>query len=187
MAGEQLISTLKANPISVACGALALTLGILIYVRSGGVPEGQALLDQKTSLGERINANLQNGVGLAEQYAAITASRKEIESRLVRADEIAKNLQFFYKLEAETGVKLVELHQNVVSNKPGKSFYRGVGYAVAVRGDYIRILDFMRRLENGQRFCRVMTATASMSTVSENERSNELTLNLSLELLGFPP
>jgi hypothetical protein len=186
MAGEQLVSTLKANPISVACGALALTLGILIYVRGDGVPEGEALLDQKATLGERIDANLKNGVQLAEQYAAISASRKEIETRLVRADEIAKNLQFFYKLEAETGVKLVDLRQNSSALKPAKSSYRGVGYSVAVRGDYVRILDFMRRLESNQRFCRVMTAAIGVGGSSDKDRGNEMTMNLSLELLGQP-
>jgi hypothetical protein len=190
MAAEPLVATLKANPISVACGALTLTLAIGIYLRSGRVPEAEALLDQKATLGERIDANLKNGVQLADQYAALAGSRKEIEARLIHADEIAKNLQFFYKLEAETGVKLVDLRQGGTGSgaKPAKakSFYRSVGYNVAVRGDYVHILDFIRRLESGQRFCRVMTASVGVGSGSEKERNSELTINLSLELLGEP-
>jgi hypothetical protein len=191
MAAEPVIATLKANPISVVCGALALTLAVGIYLRSGRVPEGEALLEQKVTQGERIDANLKNGVQLADQFAAITTARKEIEARLIRPDELAKNLQFFYKLEADTGTKLVELRQNVIpTGKPGaklKTAYMGVGYGVAVRGDYVRLLDFLRRLESGQRFCRVMTLTlVGTGGGAEGTRGNELTLNLSLELLGQP-
>jgi hypothetical protein len=188
MAAEPIVATLKANPISVACGALALTLAVGIYLRSSRVPEGEALLDKKATLGERIDANLKNGVQLADQFAAISASRKEIETRLVHPDELAKNLQFFYKLEAETGTKLVDLRQNPAppaakGAAKGKTFYKGVGYTLSVRGDYTRILDFLRRLESGQRFCRVLSASVGIGG-SDKDRGNELTINLSLELLG---
>ena len=186
MAGEPLVATLKANPISVACGALALTLAVGIYLRSGRVPEGESLLDQKASQGERIDANLKNGVQLAEQFTAIAAARKEIESRLIHPDELAKNLQFFYKLEADTGTKLIDLRQNVLpaGRAKGKGYYLGVGYAVAARGDYVRVLDLLRRLESEQRYCRILTATVSLSNSTDKDRGNELTLNASLELLG---
>ena len=185
MAGQQLVASLKANPISVACGALALTLAIGIYVRSSRVPESEEILDQRATQGERINANLQNGVQLAEQFTAISNSRKEIESRLVHADELANNLRFFYKIEADTGTKLVDLRQNPVPvGKPkGLAFYRGISYTVSVRGDYVRILEFLRRLESNQRFCRVMSATVGIGG-TEKDRGNELTINLGLEILG---
>ena len=187
MAAEPLVATLKANPISVACGALALTLVAGIYLRSTRVPESEALLEQKATQGERIDANLKNGIQLSEQYAAITAARKEIDARLIKSDEIAKNLQFFYKLEAETGVKLVDLSQSTQGRaSASKTSYRGVAYLVAVRGDYVRILEFLRRLESRQRFCRVMTATVGVGGGTERERSGDLTINLTLELLGLP-
>jgi len=189
MAAEQVVTSLKANPISVACGALALTLGVGIYLRSDRVPERGALLEQKAMLGERIDANLKNGVQLAEQFAAISAARQQIETRLVHPDEIAQNLQFFYKLESETGIKLIDLRQNVIpgkSNAKGRVGYAGIGYAVTVRGDYARLLDFLHRLESNQRFCRVMTASMTASGSSDKDRGGELTLSLALELLGQP-
>ena len=189
MDGEQIVATLKANPISVACGALALALGVGIYFRSDRVPNAEQLLEQKASQGERFAANLQNGVQLADQYAAISAARKEIETRLIHPDELAKNLQFFYKLEADTGTKLIDLRQNVVSGRgpaKAKGGYMGVGYAVTVRGDYVHLLDFLRRLESRQRFCRIMTASVAVVGSSQSDRSAPLTLNLALELLGQP-
>ncbi len=186
---EQIVTSLKANPIGVACGALALALAVGIYFRSDHVPDSEALLEQKATLGDRLDANLKNGVQLPEQLAAITAARQQVETRLIRPDELAKNLQFFYKLEADTGTKLIDSRQaQVTPGKPAKTktTYAGVGFAVAVRGDYVRLLDFLRRLESGQRFCRVLTATVGTSGSTDKERGNELTLNLSLELLGQP-
>ncbi len=189
MTGEDITSFLKANPISVACGALALTLAVGIYFRSDRVPEGETLLDQKATLGERIDANLKNGVQLADQFAAINTARQQIESRLIHPDEIAKNLQFFYKLEEDTGTKLIDLRQNVMNGKAGakgKGYYIPVGYSVTVRGDYIHLLDFLRRLESGQRFCRVQSATVGLTGSTDRDRGNDLTITLGLDLLGQP-
>ena len=188
MTGEQITSTLKANPIGVACGALSLALAVGIFLRSDRVPDREAQLDQKVSQGERIDANLKNGVQLNEQFAAISNARQQIESRLIRSDEIAKNLQFFYKLEEDTGTKLLDLRQNVGAGSrvaPKSRTYVPVGYSVAVRGDYIRLLDFLRRLESNQRFCRVMSATIGVTGATDKDRGNELTINLGLELLGI--
>ncbi len=188
MTNEQLVAFLKAEPISVGCAALSLLLGLGIYFRGDLVPEAEELLDQTATLGERLDANLKNGVQLPEQLAAITAARQQIEARLVHPDELAKNLQFFYKLEAATNTKLVDISQN--QNTPGRSgpkmTYLPVGYSVAVRGDYTHILEFLRRLESGQRFCRVNTVNVGILGGSDKGRASELTINLGLELLGQP-
>ena len=193
MTNEQLVAFLKAQPISVGCAALSLLLGLGIYFRGDLVPEAEELLDQTATLGERLDANLKNGVQLPEQLAAITAARQQIEARLVHPDELAKNLQFFYKLEADTNTKLVDISQN--QNTPGRSgakssgpkmTYLPVGYSVAVRGDYTHILEFLRRLESGQRFCRVNTVNVGILGGSDKGRASELTINLGLELLGQP-
>jgi hypothetical protein len=193
MTNEQLVAFLKAQPISVGCAVLSLLLGAGIYFRGDLVPEAEELLDQKATLGERLDANLKNGVQLPEQLAAITAARQQIEARLVHPDELAKNLQFFYKLEADTGTKLVDISQNQnLGNKPGakstgpKMNYLPVGYSVAVRGDYAHILDFLRRLESGQRFCRVNSVNVGILNGSDKGRASELTINLGIELLGQP-
>ena len=190
MSTEQLIAFIKARPISVACGLISLALAVGIYLRGDGIPEGEALLDQKASLGERLDANLKNGVQLAEQFAVVSTARQQIESRLIHPDELAKNLQFFYKLEADTSTKLIDLRQNQFSiksgAKPGAVNYINVGFAVAVRGDYPHLLDFLRRLESGQRFCRINSATIALLGSTDKDRAGELTLNLGLDLLGQP-
>jgi hypothetical protein len=189
MTNQQLAAFIKSQPIGFGCGVLTLLLAAGIYFRGDYIPEAEKLLDEKATQGERIAANLTNGVQLGDQYAAIKNAREQIETRLVHPDELAKNNGYFYRLESEVGIKLIDLRQNQMpAPKPGvkaaKTAYTPVGYYVAVRGDYAHLLDFLRHLETGSRFCRVMTATVNLAGTSDKDRASEMTLNLSLELLG---
>ena len=190
MGSEQIISSLKANPIGVACGALSLALAIGIYVRSDRLPEAEKTLEQKATLADRLAANLQNGIQLSEHYTAITTARQQIDARLVHPDELANNLRFFYKLEDETGIKLIDIRQTSVNGNRAvartKGNYITVSYGVAVRGSYARLLDFLRRLESNQRFCRVYSASINVGSGSQAERAGDLTLSLAIELLAQP-
>jgi len=185
MSNEELIALLKKNPISVACGLLSLLIAVAIYYRSDLVPEAAKLLEQKTAEGERLNANVTNAAQLPEQLAAITLARAQIEKRLVLASELAKNLQYFYRLEAETGAKLLTIRQNPVSApKPGaKPALMGIGYTVSFQGPYFTVMEFLRRVESGTHFSRVTQASIG---ISGNNRTGPLTISLSLELLGQP-
>ncbi|MDB6167996.1 MAG: hypothetical protein JWM88_860 [Verrucomicrobia bacterium] len=185
---EKVTTFVKGNPVSVACGVLALILIAGSYFRAGKLPEAERGLDEKSTLGRRIDTNIKNGAQLPEQLATITTAREEIETRLVRPDELAKNQQYFYKLETDTGVKLVGLRQNsLAAPKAGaaKANYVPVGYEVVVRGDYAKLLDFIRRVENGPRFCRITIATINVVGGSR-DRPNDLTVTLGLDLLGQP-
>ena len=185
MSNEQLIALLKKNPVSVGCGLLSLLIAVAIYFRSDLVPEAAKLLEQKTAEGERLNANVTNAAQLPEQLAAITEARTEIEKRLVRASELAKNYQYFYRLEAETGAKLLSFRQNPVpAPKPGaKPGLIGVGYTLSFQGPYFTVMEFLRRLESGTHFARITQAGIGLTG---NNRTGPLTISVSLELLGQP-
>jgi hypothetical protein len=188
---EQVTTFVKGNPVVVLCAVLAIALAAASYYRSDYIPKAETLLEERSKLGQRLDANIKNGVQLSEQLAALVAAREEIETRLVRPDELAKNQQYFYKLEAETGVKLVGLRQNPLpAPKPGapasKASYFPVGYEVVARGEYPKVMDFLRRLERGQRYCRVTTATVSLIGDATRDRGGEVNIILGLDLLGQP-
>jgi hypothetical protein len=183
MTNQELVALLKKNPVGVGCGVLTLLLAAGIYFRSGSLPEAVAALEQKTAEGQRLAANLQNAAQLNEQLAAVTAASREIDARLVHADELATNLQYFYRLEAATGVKLIELRQNPLAKAAAKGTLTPIGYAVSAQGDYRALVEFLRQMENGARFCRVITASLAPTTL---ERTDPLRLVLTVELLGLP-
>jgi hypothetical protein len=93
------------------------------------------------------------------------------------------NLQYFYRLETETGVKLLTLVQNPAPPiKPGtKVSLGGIGFTLSFQGSYLTAMDFLRRVENGFHYSR--TTSAGIATVAGN-RAGPVTISLSLELFG---
>ena len=185
ISNEDAIALVRKNPIVAGCLAAAVLLGAGIYLRGSAVPERQAELDQKAIEGRRIARNVRNAAQLPQQLAALTQAMSEIEPRLVRADELANNLQYFYKLEADTGVTLTDLRQ-LAPPPRGKGkppAFSTVGFSVSLHGEYLALLDFLRRLENGVHYSRVTLASAS---VINPDRTGPLSLQLTVELLGQP-
>lgn len=181
------LSFLKKQPITLGCALLSVILiGGIVY-RRDAVPAAAAEVEDRTTKGERLSANLTNSAHLTEQREALVQANAAVSGRLVRAGELSKNLQYFYRLEAETGTKYTDLKQLPTAAKlaPGTS-YQPVPYSVTVEGNYFQLVTFLRRLENGVHFCRVMNSTLSRAGNSELLQNQQLTLNLNLELLGQP-
>jgi hypothetical protein len=188
---QDLVAFFKKYPVAIGCGALSLVLLTGSYIRYSRADELAVLLKQKEVEGQRILDNIRNGANLSEQYEALTAATRELESRLVRSTERARNQQYFYRIESETGVKEVSLQP--ISPTSGqqrdpKTFYAGIGYAVSVQGDFRQILGFVGRLESGPYFYRLISGSVFRQGQRRAADSTPpvLTLTLNLELLGLP-
>jgi Tfp pilus assembly protein PilO len=180
---------LKRYPIGVACGLLSVAALAGYYVRSGRSVELGSQLKEVEAQAQKILNNVHNATNLVEQYSAMTKATKELDSRLVRGSERARNQQYFYQIESETGVKEISLRQNNVgtAKKGASRVYGGIGFAISVEGNYRQILDFVGRLESGRHFYRLVSATLIRRT--ERDASGTgflLNLTLNLELLGLP-
>jgi hypothetical protein len=185
MTSEEQIALIKKNPISVGCVVLSLALVGGLYFRSDKIPEAEAELTQKIADAERLATNLKYSEKLKEQLEALAAANKEIEAKIIRQSQVGINSQYFYKLESETGVKMVNFVPSSLAApaKGAKANYIPVGFAVSVQGTLQQILDYLRLLESGSHFSRVLTAQISGNPA--NRKAN-LTLSLNLELLGLP-
>lgn len=189
ISNEELFALIRKNPIAAGSLVAAVLFGVGIYFRGGQIPETQELLDQRAIEGRRIGMNVRFAAHLTDQLQTVNDAIAQIQPRLVRADELANNLQYFYKLEADTGVKLTELRQLGGSTAAGsaakapKTAFGTVSFAVSVQGEYLALLDFLRKLENGTHYSRVTLASAS---VISPDRTGPLSLQLTVELLGQP-
>ena len=134
-------------------------------------------------------SNTRHAEGLTKQVDQMQAFGKEVENRLVRSGQLGINLQYFYKLEAENEVKLLDVRQGLPS-KTSKGLYVGIPYTLSVQGSFKQVGAFLQHLENGPHFCRFTTATysksASASVDAPGGAAGGVTLNLTLELLGLP-
>ena len=189
---KNLVAFLKKHPVAIGCGVVSVLLLAGIYFRGSKAGELAVLVKQKEEEGQRILDTIRGGANLPEQFETLAAATKELEARLVRGTERARNQQYFYRIESETGVKEVSL-QPITPAAPTpaqqrlpKTLYAGVGYTVAVQGDYRQILNFVGRLESGPHFYRMVSGSVSRpGQRGAADATNTLTLTLSLELLGL--
>jgi hypothetical protein len=183
ISNEQLVAFIKKNPIGVGCGVLSLLLGAGIYFRSDKLPAAQAVLDQKSDEADRLAINLRYGVQLKEQLDAVMTADHAIDARMVKASQLATNTQYFYRLETETGIKLVNIVQSTTTAQAAasKTNFVPINFNLSAQGSYLQLLDLLHRLENGAHYCRVLSA--SFVKIGGGD-SDVLTLTLNLELLG---
>jgi hypothetical protein len=179
-AGKSFVATFKKHPVGFGCGLLCLLLIVGIYHRRSAIPEREAVLEERVSEGNRLSQNLRHSAQLKEQHDALVAANAEIDGRAVRLASLATNLEYFYRLETDTGIKLLDLRQMTPATARGgpATKHLRVPFAVSVQGEYAKVMNFLRRLENGPHFCRINSATLNGAA--------EVTLTLSLELLGLP-
>jgi hypothetical protein len=182
---QELIAAVKKNPVSFGCGALSLALIAAIYFRSDGIPQAEAELAEKSAQAEKIALNIKYSAQLKEHDEALVTANREIDSRIIRASQLGTNTQYFYRVESQTGVKIIDLRQITAAtvSKPAKGTFVPVAFSVSVQGSLKQILEFLRQVENGAHYSRILTASCNGNAAT---RSSPLTLALSLELLGLP-
>jgi Tfp pilus assembly protein PilO len=182
----ELPSFIKKQPVAVACALLCVVLAVVIYFRKDTLAAAQAELEDKTSRASHLKENVDSATSinkadrLDEQLATMKQATQAIEARLLHVNQLAINKQYFYKLESETQTRLTGLNQSGVRPAGRNSAYVAVGYSVNVEGTYAQLLDFVRRVENGEHFSRVQALSISPSG------GGNASLSLRLELLGLP-
>ena len=174
-------SRLQRHPFSVVCGGLALLstmaavyfwneVGDLDELRAAREADGAAALEKMVS-----------GPPLRQELAAVREATLRIEDNLVIEDNLAENLWYFYKLEDQTKVKLLDIHQlNTITPESG-ALYRRVPYSLTIAGTYAQTASFLRALETGSHLANI---TFFSFKRHEAEGPGVVTLDLNLELLG---
>jgi Tfp pilus assembly protein PilO len=177
MTTSDLIALAKKNPVIVVC--VVLSLGILgaMYFRAGAIDEANKKLEERTALARRYALNLNQSAHLKDQYDTVVAANKAIENRMLRPAEIGINQQFFYKLESDSGVKLLDLRQGGAVKKGA---FAPISFTLSYQGDFSQAVAFLRALENGPHYFRLETASFG------GGRTGPVSVTLNLELLGNP-
>jgi Tfp pilus assembly protein PilO len=184
LTGQDLVALFRKHPVGISCGLAAFVLAGASYYRMDLIPAAEALLEQRTSEGEKLNNNLKNSVLLKEQQDALVAANREVGDRVIRMGALTTNLQYFYRIEAETETKLLDVRQQAPTPVKGPApKYLRVPYSLSVQGSYAKVITFLRKLETGSQFVRVTSATLNPVPTGE---PGTVTLSLSLEVLGMP-
>ena len=192
MTGADLIAMIKKQPIAFGCGLFVVACGVALFLRGEAVKEAQDNFLSKDEEAVKTEANARNSAGLAEATAEMQEAAKQFESRLVRAPQLANNLQIFYRLEHDTGIKLVDVRQMPVQPPRAgapRGAYVAVPFTASIHGSYAQVHDFLRRIEAGPHFLRVTQLTLTKLTSGGEGVAagpDAMSANLQLEILGTP-
>jgi Tfp pilus assembly protein PilO len=185
MTGTDIITVVKKYPVGMICGTIALLCGAVLYLRSDVIDETKAKVDELSQKSEVMLSNVRNSAGLAQQTEAIRRSAKQVEGRLVKASQLATNLQHFYRLESETGLKLTDVRQNQIG-RAGTGGYIGIPYSVTFQGTFKQVLEFFQRIESGKYFSKFSSISVNKTAGAEPTGVSLLSVSMNIELLGTP-
>lgn len=193
MTGADLLALIKKQPIAFACGVVIVGLAVVLFLRSDAVALAQAEYQEREKELQKIDLNVRSSAGLAEATAEMVEAGGRFDARLVRAGQLANNLQFFYRLEKETGVRLIDVRQLPIP-APKRGEARGafapVPFAITIQGTFAQVHGFLRHLETGPHFTRfTQVALAKYATGGESgsgSASGMLSGSINLELIGTP-
>ncbi|HVU15716.1 MAG TPA: hypothetical protein VHD32_02240 [Candidatus Didemnitutus sp.] len=187
MTGADVTLAAKKHPIVVVCGLISLICIVLLYLGSDAVDERKSVADERSKTDHAINANVTASSNLAQQTEAMQRAVKDMESRLIKGSQLAINLQYFYRLESETGVKMADVHQGTIPALRGgsKGGYIAVPFAANIQGNFKQVLDFIQRVENGQRVAR-FTSVSFVKTQTEATGPDGFNVSMGIEFLGTP-
>lgn len=184
MTGSDLVVLGKKHPVGVICGLLSLACGVILYLGSDNIETTKASLEKIGKQSQEIISNVRNSSGLSQQTEAMQNAAKQLEERLVKASQLATNLQYFYRLESDTGVKLTDVRQNQIG-RAGSTIHIGVPYTVTFQGTFSQILAFLERVESGKHLSKF--SSVSFNKAAGADRTNSvLSVNMNIELLGTP-
>lgn len=182
------------HAFATICCTLTIALGVAYFARMDLLDQARTETELRQKEAENIKRNLRYAAGLKEQLADLKVLLAIVDARLVRPEDLASNLQYFYRLESETGVKILLLRQltgttgTAPTPSSSKTGYRPVPYSVIVESSFPQVMAFLTKLERGPHFNRSLTFTAQRGATSSPEgiQSGTVVVNLSVELLGTP-
>jgi hypothetical protein len=179
---KDVVAAIKRRPIIFVCGALALGSVLAIYFRMGVRDELQAKLAEREKVLLRLSNNAKFSAQLDAQLDALQKANSKIAAGALHVGDLARNQQLFYRLEAETGVKLIDLRQlspAALAKGAPVTTYVAIPFTLTIHGDYAQIIDFLFRLDREATLARV--TSGAIARPDEAPQS----LTMSVELLGL--
>lgn len=167
-----LVAYLKKNPALVGAAIALLVLSCATYLRYDKIADHESILTERQKKLERLARNIANAAQLSSHLAELKALNADIAKRALRPTELARNLQVFYKLESETGVKFTsDVQQMGAAPVPPSATYTRLAFRINVASDYPVFLAFLRQMESDLVASTVTSISFSPSGVGASSRT----------------
>jgi Tfp pilus assembly protein PilO len=176
----QWIGVARKHPLSALCAVICLLCGAACWYINSNMKWLDLEHKQVLQDADLAQASLISGPSVkAERLAALVITR-QIEDNLVVEDNLAENLQYFYKIEDRTKAHILELRPLNSTVADTKSLYRRVPFSIRVTGTYEQVVGFLNGIETGPRL-----ASITAMTLRRREPSSlTAILDVTVEMLG---
>jgi hypothetical protein len=189
---QPLIAVVRKYSLATGCLVALIAIAVAFVWRLDLLDQARERLDGRKAEGRNIDKNLQNAATLESHFAALREGRVKLEAKLIHAEDLATNQEYFFKLENSTGLKLSQLRQITTAPAKGRKaaanapLYQPVAFSLSLEGTFARVLAFLNALENGPHVCRLTSISVqrSGSSGAGDIRGTDVAVNLNLELLG---
>jgi hypothetical protein len=139
-------SFLKVHGAAIITGFVAILLLGVAYWRSSTIAEQEVRWQSMTRQIAVMDANVRHAHGLQEQVEQLEASLRQMETQLFDPDARALNTNFFYQLERDANVRVVQARQGSYQAGGNSSHYATVEFVLVVEGDFASLLGFVHKL-----------------------------------------
>lgn len=176
---QSISAAVKKYPLLFVASIVVIGLLVVRYSRDGAAEAQQEELDRHAADARQQHANIVNTSLLHDQLSFLIQANSAVRERSLVVGGLAQNLQYFYRLENEVGIKYLDLRPGTKAPSVKGASYVPLNYIVNVQGDYSQVMTFLRHLERGAYFCRINSAVMGSG-------GGFVTLNLNIDFLGAP-
>lgn len=173
-------------PVAAICvGLSVLVLGAYGYRFTELDSREQTLADLKIET-DGLQKNVSNATELESHLKQLKDGITKLEGRSLKELALATNLQYFLRLEEQTGVKVVVTQgsESAKARAARKTTFFPISFSVAADATWPQLLGVLRALETGPIEYR---PTGMRVLATEGSATPpKVSLDLSLDLLGLP-
>jgi Tfp pilus assembly protein PilO len=176
----QWIAMVRRHPLSVLCAVICILCGCACWYIYGNMKWLEIEHKQIAQDADLAQTSLISGPSVKQERLAALVITRQIEGNLVVEDNLAENLQYFYKIEDHSKAHLAELRplNSIISES--KSLYKRVPFSIKVTGTYEQTAGFLYGIETGPRLASI----TSLSMRRQDLSGQSVVMDIDLDLLA---
>lgn len=154
--------SMRQYPVLFVCGGVVLLLLVLLFMRGPKVNQYDAALAELDVKWRNIQTNLERSTQLEQEIEAIESGLERIRGRLMSVEDVAVNYEFFYGLERDSSVTLVQFSQDKASDgealpigRKSLRHFSVIPFDLQMRGTLPQLLVFVESLERQDYIVRI--------------------------------
>lgn len=189
MTTQDLTEKIQRYPVPTSCAVIVIVCFFAFYLRMNLLTDLEIENDDVQRQMQQVEQNITHGKTLANDIAQMKAKTAELDARIIRPAELATNLKYFYEIEANTHVTIVDLRQSIPAPAKGaaKTILGAVDYSVLVNGRFDQAISYLNELEHGRHIFRIDSLNLQRGSSDRAAPSaTPLSMSLNLQLLAWP-